>query len=64
VGRLSLPGKGPQGITVSPDGKYAFLSFSNAGTVAVIDIAKRQVVGELSVGETPDGVVYTANVYR
>jgi DNA-binding beta-propeller fold protein YncE len=59
LARLSLPGKGPQGITLTPDGKYAFLSFSTGAAVAIIDVAQRRIVGELKAGETPDGVVYT-----
>lgn len=64
VGRLALPGKAPQGITVTPDGCYAFLSFSGAKAVAIIDIAKRAIVGEIAAGDTPDGVVFTQTVVR
>jgi len=59
LARLALPGKGPQGITLTPDGTYAFLSFSTGAAVAIIDVAQRKIVGELKAGETPDGVVYT-----
>jgi DNA-binding beta-propeller fold protein YncE len=62
--RLTLPGKGPQGIIFAPNGRYAFLSYSTGAAVAIIDIAQRRIVGELPAGETPDGVVYTPNVYR
>ncbi len=64
LARLSLPGKGPQGITFAPNGRYAFLSFSTGSAVAIIDVAARRVVGELKAGETPDGVVYTTTVVR
>lgn len=63
LGRLSLPGKGPQGITFAPNGRYAFLSFSTGAAVAIIDVAKRQILGELKAGETPDGVVYTTSIF-
>jgi DNA-binding beta-propeller fold protein YncE len=62
LSRLSLPGAGPQGVTVTPDGKYLFLSLSQQAKVAVIDLRTRQVVGHLDVGQTPDGVVYTTQV--
>lgn len=62
LGRLSLPGKAPQGIIFAPDGKHVFLSFSQAAAVAVIDVATRQIVGEIGAGDTPDGVVYTPTV--
>lgn len=64
LGRLSFPGAVPQGITVSEDGRFAFLSLSATGKVAVIDVAQRKQVGELSVGDTPDGVVYTKRTDR
>lgn len=64
LARLSLPGKGPQGITFAPNGRYAFLSFSTGSAVAIIDVAQRKVVGELEAGETPDGVVYTTTIVR
>lgn len=62
VARLSLTGGAPQGITISPDGRYAFQSLSSQGRVAVIDTRSRSVVGYLSAGDTPDGVAYTTRV--
>ena len=59
LGRLSLAGAAPQGITITPDGRYAFESLSSQARVAIIDVAKRQVVGYLAAGETPDGIAYT-----
>ncbi|MCA0375879.1 MAG: YncE family protein [Gemmatimonadetes bacterium] len=64
LARLPLAGKAPQGITITPDGRYAFLSFSAARAVAIIDVAAHRIVGEVAAGETPDGVVYTARVVR
>ncbi|HJU66242.1 MAG TPA: hypothetical protein VJ596_11220 [Gemmatimonadaceae bacterium] len=62
LGRLTFSGGGPQGITVTPDGRYAFQSLSRQGRVAIIDVARRAVVGHLSTGPAPDGVVYTTLV--
>ncbi len=62
LARLTLTGKGPQGIIVTPDGRYAFLSFSTGSAVAIIDVAGRRVAGQLAAGETPDGVAYTTRV--
>jgi len=42
----------------------ALLSLSSTGKVAVIDVARRAVIGELRVGDTPDGVVYSPVVVR
>ncbi len=63
LGRMSFTGAGPQGITLTPDGRYAFQSLSQQQRVAVIDIAERRVVGHLPAGDSPDGVVYTARVF-
>jgi DNA-binding beta-propeller fold protein YncE len=62
LGRLSFTGGGPQGITITPDGRYVLQSLSKQARVAVIDLNTRAVVGYLSAGETPDGVVYTRRV--
>jgi len=62
LGRLSFTGGGPQGITITPDGRYVLQSLSKQARVAVIDLSTRAVVGYLSAGETPDGVVYTRRV--
>lgn len=61
-GRIPFPGGGPQGIAIAPDGQHAFLSLSAQSRVAVIRLADRQVIGHVSVGETPDGVAYTPRV--
>jgi DNA-binding beta-propeller fold protein YncE len=62
LSRISLPGAGPQGITVTPDGRYAFLSLSREARVAILDLVTRRVVGHLTAGETPDGIAYTTMV--
>jgi DNA-binding beta-propeller fold protein YncE len=62
LGRIPLPGAGPQGIVVTPDGRHAFLSLSQQGRVAIVDVAGRRVVGHIAAGDTPDGVVYTTRV--
>jgi DNA-binding beta-propeller fold protein YncE len=62
LSRLSFPGGGPQGITITPDGRYAFQSLSAQGRVAIIDMLTRAVVGHLAAGDTPDGIAYTTRV--
>lgn len=59
LGRIGFPGGGPQGISITPDGKFVFLSLSSESRIAIIDVASRKVLGHLKAGETPDGVVYT-----
>ena len=57
---ISIPGAGPQGITLSDDGQTAFLSLSQQGRVAIIDLERMEIVGYVEVGDRPDGVAYTS----
>lgn len=58
LARLRFPGGGPQGLTVSRDGRWAFLSLSQMGKIAIIDLSSRAVLREIEAGAAPDGVVY------
>ena len=62
LGRIPFPAGGPQGITTSLDGRYAFQSLSRQGKVAAIDIQGRRIVGTVNAGDTPDGVAYTPRI--
>jgi hypothetical protein len=62
TGRLAFPGGGPQGITITPDGRYALQSLSREGRVAIIDVASHRVIGSLTAGDTPDGIAYSRRV--
>jgi DNA-binding beta-propeller fold protein YncE len=62
LSRLTLDGAGPQGITLGAGARHAFLSLSNEGRVAIIDLATRAVVGHVAAGATPDGVAYSSRV--
>ncbi len=59
LARLAFTDGGPQGITMTPDGKFILQSLSKQGRVAVIDAALRKIVGHIAAGETPDGIAYT-----
>ena len=61
---ISLPGSGPQGITLSEDGRMAFQSLSQLGQVAIIDLEGMEVVGYVEVGDRPDGVAYTSRTVK
>jgi DNA-binding beta-propeller fold protein YncE len=64
LGRIGLTGGGPQGITVTPDGKYALESLSKQNRVVIIDMASRAIVGYIDAGPAPDGIVYTSRVFH
>jgi DNA-binding beta-propeller fold protein YncE/imidazolonepropionase-like amidohydrolase len=63
LARIPFAGGGPQGITITPDGRYAFLSLSARGQVAIIDLRSRTVVRTIDAGPAPDGIVYTARTF-
>lgn len=62
LARIDFSGAAPQGITITPDGRYVFQSLSSQGRVAIVDMRTRQVADHLAAGESPDGVVYTTRV--
>lgn len=62
LGRISFTGGAPQGITITPDGRYALQSLSREGRVAIVDVNTRTVVGHLQAGNTPDGIAYARRV--
>ncbi len=64
LSRISLPDAGPQGVTITPDGRYLLESLSQEARVVVIDMRSRQIVGYIPAGQTPDGIAYTPNVSR
>jgi DNA-binding beta-propeller fold protein YncE len=60
LGRLTWPAAGPQGVTLGDGGRHLFLSLSDEGRVAIIDVATRAIIGHVGAGETPDGVAWTS----
>ncbi|MDP6556195.1 MAG: beta-propeller fold lactonase family protein [Pirellulaceae bacterium] len=61
--------RSPLQLAVSPDGKRVFTANRTANSISIIDVASRQVTGEITVGAGPNGVavnpggntVYVAN---
>lgn len=64
IGTLSLPGQGPQGVALTQDRSTLFLSLSQAGQVAVIDLSSREVIRRLDAGPSPDGIGWSPLVVR
>jgi DNA-binding beta-propeller fold protein YncE len=64
LSRISLPGAGPQGVIMTPDGRYLLESLSTQAQVVIIDMRTRTVVGHIPAGQTPDGIAYTPIVNR
>ncbi len=61
---MTLPGDGPQGVALTHDRGTLFLSLSEAGQVAVIDLATREIVRRIDAGPTPDGIGWSPLVLR
>ena len=49
-------GEFPFGVTVSPDGSYAYVANQVSKTVSVINIAKNALISTVDVGNSPIGV--------
>jgi YVTN family beta-propeller protein len=52
LGRLKL-GFEPRGIAVSPDGKLAYVALTSGHAIAVVDVAKRELLEKIPVGRWP-----------
>lgn len=59
LGSIPFPGAGPQGLTLHPDGRHLFLSLSAQDRIAIVDVARREVVGYLPAGDGPDGIAWS-----
>jgi DNA-binding beta-propeller fold protein YncE len=64
ITRIGFAGAAPQGIAITPDGRFAFLSLSQQNRVAQIDLTSYEVVRHLETGASPDGVVYATREIR
>jgi DNA-binding beta-propeller fold protein YncE len=49
----------PIGILVAPGGDVAWVANANADVIAVLDLAKNEVVGVLRAGREPDGLGFS-----
>jgi len=52
-------GEGHHEITLAEDGRTAFVTNRQSGTLSVIDVARLQVVGEVQIGQTPISLDYS-----
>lgn len=51
-------GTGAHGVVVDPSGKYAYITNIYADTVAVLDIATREVTATIPVEDMPNGITF------
>ena len=51
-------GDHPYYVTVSGDGKFAYVTNTQGDNVSVIDTRLRKVINRIDVGEVPEGISY------
>jgi YVTN family beta-propeller protein len=61
VSTAEVPGSPcPEGVTLTPDGKTAFVTLQGRNRVVAIDVASRTVLATMPTGVWSDGVAYSA----
>jgi YVTN family beta-propeller protein len=61
----SLPvGAEPEGVTVSPDGRFVYVTSESDAEVDIIDVQRRLLVARVKVGERPRAVAFLPNGSR
>jgi len=58
LGGAELGGKGAGWVTLTPDGKTAYVANPVTNDVSVVDVATRQVTKKIPVGDGPWGVAF------
>lgn len=53
------PSASPQGFTLSPDGRWAFVAANAINQVAVVDLGARRVTRFVEAGQRPDGMGFS-----
>ena len=47
----------PEAFDISPDGKYLYISLEDDGALGVLDIAEKEMIKIIEVGQEPEGVL-------
>jgi YVTN family beta-propeller protein len=54
-----IVGDGPERVTITPDGAFAYVTNSGSGTVSVVDTSTDAVVVTTDVGRSPFGIAFS-----
>ena len=57
-------GEEPEGVKVSPDGKFVYVTSEQEGTVAVVDTAAAKVIKTFKVGRRPRSIAFMPDGMR
>lgn len=61
VATAEVPGSpSPEGVTTSPDGRWAFVTLQGRNLVAMVDIERGAITGYAPTGTWSDGIAYSA----
>ena len=61
VATAEVPGSpSPEGVTTSPDSRWAFITLQGRNLVAMIDLRKGSIAGYAPTGSWSDGIAYSA----
>ena len=65
VATAEVPGSpSPEGVTTSPDGRWAFVTLQGRNLVAMIDLERGAITGYAPTGSWSDGIAYSALEHR
>ena len=65
VATAEVPGSpSPEGVTTSPDGRWAFVTLQGRNLVAMIDVERGAITGYAPTGTWSDGIAYSALEHR
>ena len=51
-------GAEPEGVTLTPDAKFVYVTSEDKGTITVVDTATKQAVKTIPVGRRPRGIAF------
>jgi YVTN family beta-propeller protein len=51
-------GRAPGGILIVPDGSRAYIALAGDNAVAIIDLHKLELTGQIPTGQGPDGLAW------
>jgi YVTN family beta-propeller protein len=55
-------GRGAHGVVIDPSGKHAYITNIYDNSVSVLDLATRQMIATVAVGDAPNGISYSPRV--
>ncbi len=58
---IDVKAEGPRGLAVTEDGKFLVVATRENGSVSIIDLATKEVVNQIEVGENPEFVRIRGN---